>query len=160
MAEIIISATAVMRAAPEIVYGIFADYHEAHPSVLPRPHFGTLVVERGGTGAGTRFTIDIRQMRGRRTFRMDVTEPRPGRLLVETDLDSDLTTSFAVEPEGGGSRVTITTRFTQGGLGGWLMKTFGPRLARTIYDEELRNVERLANERVGLIQKSGKQLIS
>ncbi|HEX6038294.1 SRPBCC family protein [Longimicrobium sp.] len=151
MAEIIISETAVMQAAPEIVYGIFADYHEAHPGVLPRPHFGTLVVERGGTGEGTRFTIDIRQGMGRRTYRMDVTEPRPGRLLVETDLDSDLTTTFAVEPDGGGSRVTITTRFTQGRLGGWLMKTFGPRLAAPIYREELRNVERLARQRAAAV---------
>jgi hypothetical protein len=147
VAEIIISETAVMQAAPEVVYGIFADYHEAHPGVLPRPHFGALVVERGGTGAGTRFRVDIRQGRGRKTYRMDVTEPQPGRVLVESDLDSDLTTTFTVEPADGGSRVTITTRFTQGGPGGWLMRTFGPRLARPIYREELRNVERLARER-------------
>ena len=68
-------------------------------------------------------------------------------VLLESDLDSDLTTTFAVEPVDGGSRVTITTRFTQGGLGGWLMRTLGPRLARPIYREELRNVERLARER-------------
>lgn len=147
MAEIIISETAQMQAAPEIVYGIFADYHEAHPSVLPRPHFGTLVVERGGTGAGTRFRVDVRQGMGRKTYRMDVTEPRPGHELLESDLDSDLTTTFTVEPAGGGSRVTITTRWTQGGVQGWLMRTLGPRLARPIYREELRNVERLARER-------------
>lgn len=143
MAEIIISETAVMQAAPDVVYSIFADYHEAHPSVLPRPHFGALVVERGGTGAGTRFRVEV----GRKTYRMDVTEPQPGRVLLESDLDSDLTTTFAVEPAGGGSRVTITTRWTQGGLQGWLMRTLGPRLARPIYREELRNVERLARER-------------
>lgn len=147
MAEIIVRESAVVRAPPEVVYGIFADYHEAHPRVLPRPHFGELVVERGGTGAGTRFRVDVRQGRGRRTYRMDVTEPRPGRLLVETDVDSDLTTTFAVDPEGGGARVTITTRWTQGGMGGWLTRMLVPRLAGPIYREEIRNVERLARER-------------
>lgn len=149
MAEVIVGETAVVQAPPEVVYGIFADYMDAHPSVLPRPHFGELVVERGGRGAGTIFRVDVRQGTGRKTYRMEVSEPRPGRLLVETDLDSDLTTHFAVEPMDGGrsARVTITTRWTRGGLQGWLERLLLPALARPIYRQELRNVERLARER-------------
>jgi hypothetical protein len=148
MAEIVISETAVLQAPPEVVYGIFADYHEGHPSVLPRPHFGRLVVERGGTGAGTRFTVEAREGLKMRTYRMDVTEPEPGRLLVETDTESDLVTHFRVEPaEGGASRMTITTRYTRGGLRGWLEARLLPRLARPVFLREMRNAERLAQAR-------------
>jgi Polyketide cyclase / dehydrase and lipid transport len=147
VAEVIVSQSAVLDAAPEVVHTIFADYHVAHPSVLPRPHFGKLVVERGGTGAGTRFTVETRQGLGMRTYRMDVSEPRPG-VIVETDVDSDLATTFTVEPaEGGRTRVTITTRWTRGGVRGWIEQKLFPRLAAPIYQQELRNVERLARER-------------
>jgi Polyketide cyclase / dehydrase and lipid transport len=149
MPEIVISASAAVQAAPQVVYGIFADYHEAHPSVLPRPHFGELVVERGGTGAGTLFTVQMRQPGGMRTLRMEVSEPQPGRVLVETDLDSDLVTTFTVEPVDGGrrARVTITTRWTRGGIRGALERLVLPPLARPIFLQEIRNVERLARER-------------
>lgn len=149
MAEIVISAAATVQAAPEVVYGIFADYHEAHPSVLPRPHFGALVVERGGTGAGTVFTVEMRQPGGMRTLRMEVSEPRPGRVLVETDTASDLVTTFTVEPVDGGrrARVMITTRWTRGGIRGALERLLMPPLARPIFLQEIRNVERLARDR-------------
>lgn len=148
MAEIVIRGTAVLQAPPEVVYGIFADYHEGHPSVLPRPHFGRLVVERGGTGAGTRFTVEAREGLKMRTYRMDVSEPEPGRLLVEKDVGSDLVTHFRVEPaDGGTSRVTITTRYTRGGVRGWLESMLLPTLAGPVFQQELRNVERLAQQR-------------
>jgi hypothetical protein len=148
MTEIVISETAVLQAAPEAVYAIFADYHEGHPNALPRPPFGALVVERGGTGAGTRFTVTTREGLGMKTYRMDVTEPQPGRVLLESDVDSDLTTTFAVEPaDGGAARVTITTRYTRGGVRGWLERMLLPRLAGPVFQQEMRNVERLARER-------------
>ncbi len=148
MAEIVIRGTAVVQAPPQVVYGIFADYHDGHPHVLPRPHFGRLVVERGGTGAGTRFTVQAREGMKMRTYRMDVTEPEPGRLLVETDVDSDLSTHFLVEPaDGGAARVTITTRYTRPGVRGWLESRLLPGLAGPVFRQELRNVERLARER-------------
>lgn len=149
MAEIIASVTEVVRAAPEVVWGIFIDYHDAHQRVLPRPAFGALVVERGGRGAGTVFTVELREGPRTRTLRMDVTEPQPGRVLMEADRDSDLVTTFTVEPSDGGrdSRVTITTRWTRGGVRGWLERLVGPPLMRPVFREELRNVERLARER-------------
>jgi hypothetical protein len=148
MAEIVVSETAVLQAAPDVVYAIFTDYHDAHPRVLPRPHFGALVVEQGGTGAGTRFRVDVRQGLGMKTYRMDVTEPQPGRVLLESDVDSDLTTTFTVEPaEGVASRVTITTRWTRGGFQGFVERMLAARVAGPIYRQELRNVERLARER-------------
>ena len=149
MAEIVVSATEVLRAPPEVVFAIFADYHEAHPSVLPRPHFGALVVEHGGTGAGTRFTVQAREGLRMKTYRMEVSEPGPGRELLEQDLDSDLATRFIVEPAEGGrhARVTIRTRWTRRGVRGWVERLLVPRLAGPVFRQELRNVERLALER-------------
>jgi hypothetical protein len=149
MAEVVLSASAVLKAAPEVVYAIFTDYRDAHPRVLPRPAFGELVVEKGGTGAGTVFRVDTQQMFGRKTLRMEASEPQPGRLLVESDLGSDLRTHFGVEPMDGGrsARVTITTRYTRPGVLGWLERALLPPLAARIFREELRNVERLARER-------------
>lgn len=143
------SATAVVRAAPEVVYGIFRDYHDAHPRVLPKRAFGALVVERGGTGAGTAFTVELRQGPRTRLLRMEVTEPQPGRVLMEKDVDSDMVTTFTVEPADGGrdARVTITTRWTRAGLAGFLERKIAPPLMRPVFREEIRNVEQLARER-------------
>ncbi len=151
MAEIIVSATALVQAAPEVVYGIFTDYHDAHPRVLPRKAFGALVVERGGTGAGTVFTVELRQGPRTKLLRMEVTEPQPGRVLMEKDVDSDMVTTFTVEPADGGrdSRVTITTRWTRAGIAGLVERLVAPPLMRPVFLTEIRNVEQLARERAG-----------
>lgn len=148
MAQVTISASADVHAPPAIVYGVLADYHQGHPSILPRPPFGELVVENGGTGAGTVFRVTTRQGLGMITYTMDVTEPEPGRLLMESDRDSDLVSTFRVEPAPGArSRVTITTRYTRGGIGGWLESVLLPRLAAPIYRKEIANLERVARQR-------------
>lgn len=149
MAEIIITATAEVQAPPSVVYGILADYRDGHNHILPRPHLDNLVVESGGTGAGTVFAVQSRQGTGMRTLRMRVSEPHPGRLLMESDTESDLVSTFAVEPVDGGrkSRVTITTRWTRGGVRGWIERMLLPLAARPIYRQEIANLERLARER-------------
>jgi hypothetical protein len=151
VAEILVSETAVLRAAPEVVYAIFADYVDAHPRVLPRPPFGDLVVERGGIGAGTRFRVEGLERGKMRSLTCEVTEPQPGRVLVESDVASDLVTTFTVEPSDGGrdARVTISTRWTRGGVRGFVERMLAPRILRPVYRQELRNVEQLARERSG-----------
>ena len=151
MAEVFVSVSAVVHAPADVVYAIFADYHDAHPRVLPRPPFGELVVERGGIGAGTRFRVEGRQGRKMKTLRCEVTEPHPGRVLVESDVDSDLVTTFTVDPADGGrdSRVTISTRWTRAGVQGIVERLLVPLFLRPVYRAELRNVEQLARERAG-----------
>jgi hypothetical protein len=152
MAQIIVSASAPVKAPPAVVYGILADYRDGHPHILPRPHFGALVVESGGTGAGTVFTVQARQGMKMHTFRMRVTEPEPGRVLVETDADpeSDLVSTFTVNSAAGGqSHVTITSRWTRGGVRGLIERLLVPPLAGRIYLREIANLERLARERAG-----------
>jgi hypothetical protein len=150
MSEIVISASAVVQAPSATAYGILADYRDGHPHILPRPHFGALAVESGGTGAGTVFRVEAREGAGMKTYRMRVSEPEPGRVLVETDTASDLVTTFTVDPvEGGHCRVTITTRWTRGGVQGFVERLVLPLLARPIYRQEIANLDRVARERSG-----------
>jgi hypothetical protein len=150
MQTVVIAASATISVPPQVAYGILIDYREGHPSILPRPHFGDLVVESGGTGAGTVFRVQTRQARGMQTLRMRATEPQPGRVLVESDLDSDLVTTFTVDPVDGGNgcRVTIETRWMRGGVRGWVERLLLPPLARPIFLREIRNLEALGRERM------------
>lgn len=148
MAQVTISASAVIHAAPTAAYGVLIDYREGHPGILPRPPFGELVVESGGTGAGTVFRVQTREGMKMKTYRMAVTEPQPGRLLMESDTESDLVSTFLVQPvDGGRSRVTITTRYTRGGLQGALERLLLPVLAGPIYRKEIANLEQAARRR-------------
>ena len=85
------------------------------------------------------------------TLRCEVTEPEPGRVLVESDVASDLVTTFIVEPSDGerDSRVTISTRWTRGGVRGFVERILAPRILQPVYRQELRNVEQLARKRSG-----------
>src|SRR5438270_524867 len=118
-----VSATANIIASPEKVYAILADYRHGHPQIVPRPPFGSLEVEQGGFGAGTVIRCQIRVMGRTKTFRAAITEPEPGRVLVETDLTMGAVTKFTVDPieEGRHARVTISTELkVRGGLLGML----------------------------------------
>lgn len=135
-----------MDAPARIAYVILTDYREAHPGILPRSNLGALVVEEGGLGAGTLFTVAIKEGPRMRTLRMRASEPEPGRVLMESDVDSDLVTTFTVDPRDGGARceVTIRTAWTRGGLRGMIEAFAGPRLMPPVFREEIRNLEALA----------------
>ncbi|HEX8394948.1 MAG TPA: SRPBCC family protein [Longimicrobium sp.] len=146
MARIDVSVTEPVDAPAEIAYGILTDYREAHPSILPRSNFGALVVEEGGRGAGTLFTVPIKEGPRMRTLRMRASEPEPGRVLMERDVDSDLVTTFTVDPVEGGARCTVTIRtaWTRGGLRGLVEGFAAPRLMPPVFRAEIRNLEALA----------------
>ena len=55
-------------------------------------------MEQGGYGAGTVIRCSIRVMGRTQTFRASITEPEPGRVLVETDLTMPSVTTFTVDP--------------------------------------------------------------
>ena len=139
MPEIRAAASALIEAPAPIVYGIIADYHRGHPAILPPRYFGPLRVEEGGTGAGTRISFEMRSFGTVQRFRGDVTEPEPGRRLVETYPDMGIETVFTVDPVDGGrrSRVTIATSYRKPGLRGWLERLVAPALLRTVYTAEL-----------------------
>lgn len=137
-------SSAVIDAPPAEVYAIFADYRNSHPQILPKPYFGDLTVEQGGKGAGTVFRTSVTVMGMVTNYHMAVTEPEPGRVLVEKDLDMELVTSFTVEPVAGGqkSHVTIATDWKpKPGIKGWIEKLSIPGVMRKIYEAELQQVQ-------------------
>src|SRR5262249_14871310 len=93
-----VSAEAVVDAPAGRAYAVIADYRDGHPHILPRPPFVSLDVEQGGTGAGTVIRFQMRVFGRVRTFRAAITEPEPGRVLAETDLDTGTLTTFTVVP--------------------------------------------------------------
>jgi polyketide cyclase/dehydrase/lipid transport protein len=141
-----ISAERVLNAPAEVVYHLIADYSEHHraaPDGFLPAAFTDLVVEQGGVGQGTvvRFTS---KLGGRsQTVSAAISEPVPGRVLVETS--PGLETTFTVEPVGAGrARVRFDTVIEAGGLTGLVTRFFAPGMLRPVYAEELENIEQHA----------------
>jgi uncharacterized protein YndB with AHSA1/START domain len=127
------------------IYTIIADYKNGHPRILPAPYFLSLDVEEGGIGAGTiiRFEMDV--MGKTQSFRAEISEPEPGRTLVETDLETGAPTTFTVDAlDAEKSRVTITTLLkTRKGMLGKIEGWFTKRFLEPIYAEELQQLEEI-----------------
>ena len=142
-----VSASAVIPARRERIYSLISDYNEGHPRILPR-QFKSLVVEQGGVGAGTIIRFQMSVFGKKQTFRAAITEPDPGHVLVETDLDSNgAVTTFTVSPgtAPADSRVTISTELpVRSGILGKIEKTLTTLLLRPIYVRELENLARVA----------------
>lgn len=136
-----VSATADIPASAARVYGVLADYHEGHAHIVPKPWFLWLRVVEGGVGEGTVVEFALRLMGRTQHFRATVTEPEPGRVLVETNEDGAVT-SFTVDPQGDERcRLTIATETTvRDGLLGKIEGWMATRLLRPIYEKELAEI--------------------
>ena len=133
-----IIASRHIKAPARRVYDLLADYNVGHPSILPKPYFTKLEVEKGGVGAGTVFRATMRVLGSEHTFRAAVTEPEPGRVLVETDLATGLVTTFTVDPRGPGeSYLTFETKLpNRPGIQGFLERIVSRALLPRVYREE------------------------
>src|SRR5262249_2931585 len=109
-----------------------------------------LEVEAGGHGAGTRIRFKVRAFGSVRSVRADVSEPVPGRELVETDLATGAATRFLVEPvsDGRASRGTFETTWWRDGLGAWAERWLATRYLRKVYQAELTLLNEEARARV------------
>jgi hypothetical protein len=137
MGTIRIVAESAMDAPAERVYGYLADYREHHPKILP-PAFIAFAVEEGGIGAGTINRYSIKVGGRTRTARQRVTEPVPGRILREADIDGSAVTTFTVTPEDARCHVRIETTYEGSrGVMGALERIIVPRLLGKIYADEL-----------------------
>jgi hypothetical protein len=140
-----------MTAPPERVYAIIADYRDGHPHILPK-QFRNLTVEKGGIGAGTIIRFEVRVFGQTQYFRAIVSEPEPGRVLVEENLEpAPSKTTFTVEknPSGRGSRVTFRTEASsRRGLAGVIERFLSKRLMKKMYADELARLARRANASV------------
>jgi len=128
-------------ASPETVYQLLADYRVGHPSILPKPYFADLRVVEGGYGDGTLIEVDMEVFGVKRSMRMQVSEPEPGHILAEKDVDTGTETEFIFEAQGEGCSLTIRTKMNfADGLGGYLEKLTTPMITRRIYRMELQNI--------------------
>jgi hypothetical protein len=138
-----VAETQEVDAPPEKVYQVFADYVNHHPKILPKPYFDKVEIEQGGIGAGTVIRVTMKAWGSTYNYRFVVTEPEPGRLMVEEDPAVGVRTTFLIEPLNGGtrSRVTLATESRQKpGIAGWIERMLTPMLMRPIYRQEIANV--------------------
>lgn len=135
--------SAVIDAQPEMIYNILADYRHGHPRILPQQYFKELEVLRGGQGAGTVIRSRVRAFGTEVTYQLEVTEPEPGRVLVETDKDAGVVTTFTISPVDGGRRASLeiaTEWTTHGGLRGYVERLTYPFVAGRMYRAELQQL--------------------
>jgi hypothetical protein len=149
MAKHSLSASKLISSPAQRIYGLIADYRNGHPRILPKPYFVSLSVEQGGYGAGTVINFQMQLMGRIQSFHSTITEPDPGHILVETDMNTGAVTTFTVEPrlEGQEAFVTITTTTNVpdgivGKIQGWLTS----QLLRPIYLKELDQLAAVAKE--------------
>jgi uncharacterized protein YndB with AHSA1/START domain len=143
MAKVEASAERTIDAPAGQVYGYLADMHQ-HPRFLP-PAFSDFKVEEGGVGAGTVTSFAVTAGGRTRNYRMRITEPEPGRTLVESDANSSLVSTFNVEPQGDKSLVRISTSWDgAGGIGGFFERTFAPKALHRMYLDELERLNAYA----------------
>lgn len=140
MGEITVEASAIIEAIPKDVYSVLADYSVGHHAILPQEYFTDLSVIQGGHGAGTVIDVKMNVMGVERDYRFKISEPEPGRILMETDEDAGVVTTFTVDSVGreDRSRVTIATRTKASrGLRGQVERLINPAITRRIYRQEL-----------------------
>lgn len=129
-----------IAAPPERIYAVIADYRQGHPRILPPEHFRDLTVLAGGVGAGTKIRFRTRVGGREVETEAEISEPEPGRVLVERNTNPPATTTFTIVPVGDGSqaRVKIETDWqTAPGVAGAIERMMGPLLFRRVYAKEL-----------------------
>jgi hypothetical protein len=136
-------ASAVIDARPEELYAVVSDYRVGHPAILPKPYFTELTVEKGGQGAGTVIRTRMKVFGREYAFHQAVTEPEPGRVLVETDMDTGQFSSFTFEPLNAGKQTRVTIKAenpASPGIVGLLERLTQPAFNRRLFQQELRNL--------------------
>ncbi len=143
-----VTGTAVINGSAKVVYDIIADYHNGHPNIVPKKYFSDIAVEKGGWGAGTTIRFKMHVFGKTQDFRAAITEPEPGRVLVEANDEASggAVTTFTVDPtnEGKQARVTISTDLKPTTRLVRLERVFTSWVLRRVYAEELKLLAGLA----------------
>ncbi|MBL8153981.1 MAG: SRPBCC family protein [Anaerolineae bacterium] len=144
MSKLHIEVSEVIDAPVEAVYAVIADYRDAHQAILPRPYFQEMTIVQGGHGAGTETRLTMRVWGQTFHYHQMVTEPEPGRIIEERDLEADQVTRFYFEPvdDGQHTRVTIASDFPVApGVAGVMQRMTQPSIIRQLYRKELANLQ-------------------
>jgi hypothetical protein len=152
MGQIKISAAAVLNARPEDVYATIADYRHGHPNIIPKENFSDLQVEQGGYGAGTVIRFKVKTLGVEQPAYQRVSEPEPGHILVEQDIDSprNTITTFTVTPVEQDQKAhveIVTTMNSNPGFQGLVERFLVPMLLLPVYRKELKLLEEVAQNR-------------
>jgi Polyketide cyclase / dehydrase and lipid transport len=146
MTKLYVKSERLVNHPTDFVHNLFADFVNHHPKFLP-PQFTELQLEAGGYGAGTVYNFTSLFGGQVRAFKMLVSEPQPGKVMIEHDQLSTLETTFTFTPEGTRTRITFETVWeSAGGLMGALEAWFAPAMMRRLYQDELNRFERYALE--------------
>jgi len=156
MKQIKAKATTILAARPADVYATIADYRQGHPNILPKENLYDLQIEQGGYGTGTIIRFKSRALGVEQSYYQRVSEPEPGRVLVEQDIDSvqNSSTTFTVLPheQGQKSHVEISTTMNSSpGLKGFVERVLIPLTLPSIYHKEFKLLESVAQKRGMLI---------
>lgn len=151
MGQIAARAASILNARAEDVYATIADYRYGHPNILP-PTFSDLRVEQGGYGEGTIIRFKMKVLGTERSFYHRVSEPDPGHILVEQDIDGtqNIITTFTVTPVENDQKSHVeisTTMNASAGLAGIVERIVVPRFNPRLYHKELQLLEGVAQKR-------------
>lgn len=145
-----VEASRRIFAPPERIYRLIADYHDGHRRIVPPKAFLWLRAEQGGVGAGTTIRFAMRVLGSTREALGVVTEPEPGRVLVETYPETGDVTTFTVNPvarEGESDVAIVTDLRVRGGVAGRIQAFLSDRILRPLYREELERIADIAEGR-------------
>ncbi len=142
-------ASRVVAANAGVAYALIADYRGGHQRILPPKYFGNLRATKGGYGNGTEIAFEMYPFgmkRAAQQARSRVTEPEPGRVLIETDLDRGFVTTFTVDPiDPTSARVQFATAVpAKSGILGAIEKMVTTAFLRRVYEIELAQLDDVA----------------
>lgn len=139
-----VEASAQVSAPAAAVYRMIADYRAGHPRMLPPKFFRNFRVIHGGYGEGTMIEFDVIAFGQTVHLRATVSEPEPGSVLAETNLNDGSVTWFTVAPSGPSSaRVTIATdrRLQRTGVLGWIESAMTRSYLHRLYAQQLAQLD-------------------
>ncbi|GAC1362269.1 MAG: hypothetical protein NVSMB44_17300 [Ktedonobacteraceae bacterium] len=152
MSQIYVKTAAILNARAEDIYATIADYQHGHPRIVPPENFSDLQVEQGGYGAGTIIRFKMKVLGVEQAFRQRISEPEPGRVLVEEDIDSmqNIRTTFTVEPVNNAEQTQVeiaTTMHASPGLQGLVERIVFLIINPQLYRKELKLLETVARQK-------------
>jgi hypothetical protein len=141
-----VEQSAEVNAAADVAYKILADFKH-HDRITPKPPFGPITVEQGGVGAGTVIRFQTTLLGQTDDCYSVISEPEPGRVMVETETIRHTVTTFTADPSSvsSRSRVTISCVFQgRDGILGVVERWVAARLMTPVLAKEIRLLEEYA----------------